>query len=215
MRYDGAMRVLFALFLLCPPVFAAESEKPFLLSPTLWDRVDPARHTEDRPFGSYLVMNLNFDAAKALYQQIDGRLGGTLDKKKARTEAHITVITPVEYDRVLKPVLDIEEIHAIAGERRIQRAGFEAICMGRARSADAKRETYFLVVESRELREIRREVFRRFRLNGGDPSRFDPELWYPHVTIGYTGGDLHLERDGVMKGRNACWRPLRILSKPK
>lgn len=192
-----------------------DGANPFFISPTLWDPVETVTHTEDRPFGSYLTMNLNFEAAQGLFRQLDKRLDGSLDKKGARTEAHITVITPVEYDQVLKSRIKIEEIHAIAKKREIQKSGFEAVCMGRARSSDAKKETYFLVIKSEALLSVRREVFRRYRSRGGDPSRFDPELWYPHITIGYTAGDLHLERDGVRKGRNACWQPIDVLSRPQ
>ncbi|PCI39724.1 MAG: hypothetical protein COB53_02860 [Elusimicrobia bacterium] len=215
MRYDGGMRWLFPMILLSILASAEKTPPTFFVSPTLWDEVKAVRHTEKHPFGSYLARSVNFEAAQGLFRQLDKRLGNALDKQGARTEAHITVITPVEYDTVLKTHVPIAEIHEIASELKIQEAAFQAICMGRARSADGKRATYFLVVESKPLRGLRAEVFRRYRARGGEPSRFDPEHWYPHITIGYTDGDLHQQIDGVMKGRNACWHPIDVMKRPR
>lgn len=38
-------------------------------------------HTQDKPFGSYLVMNININSVKRLFTNLDGYLGGVLNKK--------------------------------------------------------------------------------------------------------------------------------------
>lgn len=152
-------------------------------------------------------MNINFAPVKELFNQINQEV--TLNKKKARTEAHITVITPVEFRNVLEPVgLDINEINRIALNNNIQKSQFDVICIGKAERES--KSTYYLVIKSEDLLKIRREVFKVYIAKGGVPSRWDPELFYPHITIGYTDRDLHLESDGVYKGINSCWRKIQL-----
>lgn len=160
-------------------------------------------------FDSYLQMNINFDPLKKLYLDLDRDLGNSLNKKNARTEAHITVITPVEYRNILEPAgISIDKINEIAEKMKIQRSEFEVICLGKAENFE--KSTYFLVIESEDLFNIRRAIFQEYVKYGGKPSRWDPELYYPHITVGYTHRDLHLEIDGVFKGLNSCWRKVDI-----
>ena len=166
-------------------------------------------HNGAGKYESYLQMNIHFPPVKKLFEDLDQDLGNSLNKKNARTEAHITVITPVEYRNILEPAgISIQRINDIAMEMKIQQSDFEVVCLGKAESYE--KSTYFLVVESEELLNIRRAIFKEYTKFGGKPSRWDPELFYPHITVGYSHRDLHLESDGVFKGYNSCWRKIKI-----
>ena len=131
-----------------------------------------------------------------------------LNKINARTEAHITVVTPIEFHRVLRDKLTIQEIHQIATKLNIQQSKFKVVCLGKGESVvDSRAEqTYYLVVDAPNLLKIRKEIFRLFKSRGGNVSKFAPDLFYPHITIGYTNNDLYLESNGVIKGKNSCFR---------
>ncbi len=165
-------------------------------------------HTEDKPFGSYLGMNIHFKPIKSLFKNLDQFLKGSLNKKQARSEAHITIITPPEYDNVLKEHISIQEINEIARSHSIQQSKFTPVCIGRGEFKKAK--TYYLVVRSMALLKIRRKIFELFKSRGGKTSQFDPNLFYPHITIGYTDGDLHMGPHGVKKGINSCFGKIEI-----
>lgn len=154
-------------------------------------------------------MNINFAPVKSLFEDLDQDLGNSLNKKNARKEAHITVITPVEYRKILEPAgLSIQKINKMAKELNIQQSEFEIICLAKAERFE--KSTYYLVVDSQDILNIRRTIFREFTKLGGKPSQWDPELFYPHITVGYSHRDLHLETDGIYKGYNSCWRKVDI-----
>lgn len=159
-------------------------------------------------YDSYLAMNLPFGPAADLRRAIEERFGDKLDH---RGEAHVTVVTPTEFSGVLSAVLSMEEIDTWAREARLQRAKLTPLCLGRARLRIKERleSAYFLVLDAPELVRLRERIFARFVERGGEPSRFDPRLFYPHVTLGYTVRDLHFE-DGLRKGVNACIAPVRV-----
>lgn len=175
-------------------------------------------HGGPGPFGSYLAMELPFAPVDRLRQALEERLGKAL---KHRGEAHVTVITPPEYDRWLRPHLTIAEVDEIALAGGIQRARFTVRCLGRA-SAELERDgstedietarAYFLVIASDDLLAIRRAVHRALLARGGDAGGFDPERWQPHITVGFTHRDLH-ERDGARKGPESCWAPVREIGR--
>jgi 2'-5' RNA ligase len=156
-----------------------------------------------------LALNVPYAPVRALRAQLDRALGHELDFFKRWNpvgEAHVTVINPVEYYRVLagghpeKPLVSIERIGAIAREMNIQSADLKVLGLGSGEATlNGKAEqTYFLVVESKKLRAIRARIHREFVANGGDAKAWDPASFYPHVTVGYTLRDLH-ESDGVLK----------------
>lgn len=156
-----------------------------------------------------LALNVPYAPVRAVRDQLGRALGRELEFFKRwnpEGEAHVTVINPVEYYRVLaggnleKPLLSIERIGAIAREMNLQSADMSVIGLGRGEATlDGKVEqTYFLVVESKKLLAVRARVHREFVAKGGDAKAFDPAAFYPHITIGYTKRDLH-ENDGVIK----------------
>lgn len=99
----------------------------------------------------------------------------------------------------------MEEIDSIALKRKIQSSKFKIVCIGRGQVKLPQGElaTYFLVVQSQDLLEIRKEIGNLFLQKGGDPKMFRVENFYPHITLGFTEKDLH-ESDGVLKSNQSC-----------
>lgn len=184
----------------------------FSIENSLKDKVTFVSHETPGQWSSYLAMNIKFEPVKTLFNSLDERLSGTLNKQNARTEAHITVITPVEFHNVLRDKVSISEVHKIAQAMQIQNSEFEIVCLGRGEAmVDQQLEqTYYLVVNSPRLLQIREAVFNLYKSRGGKPNLFDPELFYPHITIGYTKDDLHLGSHGVIKGKNSCFADIEV-----
>jgi 2'-5' RNA ligase len=160
-------------------------------------------HWGPKRFDTSLAMNLPYADVLNLRQQLNAHLGTELNfftGWNPKGEAHITTITPVEYFDVLKEYLEIDRIEEIADRMDIQYAEVSVVGLGVGRAVlNGKEEsTYFIVVESEELLAIRRKIHEEFVANGGDEDAFDPENFYPHITVGYTVRDLH-EQDGVLK----------------
>lgn len=154
-------------------------------------------HRDSELFGTYLALDLPFAPFDVLRRNLSLILGKTL---KTRNEAHITVITPPEYDGVLKGVVSIDEIEGIAFSAGLQSSQVQSLGVGRcfATIGGEQAETYFVLVQSDALLRIRQEIARLFVSRGGDPGRFRAEHFFPHVTVGFTVRDLH-ESDGIIK----------------
>jgi len=160
-------------------------------------------HQGTGAFESTLAMSVKYLPVKNVKAQLETFLGKKLDFFKLwnpEGEAHVTVVTPVEYFDVLKSKLTMTEIEAIADRYDIQKARLMILGLGSAKAwVDGKEEeTFFLIVDSYELRNIRQMIFYEFTRRGGDRSAFDPAWFFPHITIGFTKRDLH-ESDGVKK----------------
>lgn len=160
-------------------------------------------HSGPGQWDNSLAMNLPYEPAMNARQDISALLGLRLDYFKGwdqRGEAHITVITPVEYWDVLRNKLTMAEINAIALGSGIQTSDVKLLGVGSGAAVlNGKREeTYFIIAESKNLSQIRRKIAHRFIEKGGRPDLFDPESFYPHITLGYTLRDLHIT-DGVIK----------------
>jgi 2'-5' RNA ligase len=160
-------------------------------------------HQGEGRFDSTLAMSVRYTPISKLRLQIETALNKKLDYFKlwnAEGEAHITVVTPLEYFDVLKSKLSMSEIEAIADRYDIQQSRLMILGMGSGKTMieGKEEETFFLIVDSYELRTIRQMIFYEFTRRGGDRSGFDPAWFFPHITIGYTKRDLH-EADGVIK----------------
>jgi 2'-5' RNA ligase len=164
--------------------------------------------TRGGQWDSYLTMNLPYEPVSALYKQLEKQLGLKLI---SRGEAHITIITPPEYFDVLRSKISIDEINQIARQMNVQKSKFEVLGVGRGEALieNTREQTYFIVVRSPELVNIRKKIFETFVKNGGDPHRFDPMNYNPHVTIGFTKRDLH-ESDGFIKGIGSLFSDLKV-----
>jgi 2'-5' RNA ligase len=160
-------------------------------------------HSGPGQWDSALAMNLPYEPAMNARLDIAVLLGQKLDYFKGwnpRGEAHITVITPGEYWDALRQKLTMAEINAIALDLCIQSSDVRPLGIGSGRAVlnGKMEETFFFISESQNLLRIRREIARRFEEKGGRQGLFDPEKFYPHITIGYTLRDLHIQ-DGVIK----------------
>jgi 2'-5' RNA ligase len=160
-------------------------------------------HRGDGPFESALAMSIRYEPFKNLRQQLNKALEKDLDYFRGwnvEGEAHITVVTPGEFDNVLKPKMSMKEIEAIADRYEIQKAKISILGVGSGKAfIDGKNEeTYFVIVDSYDLRLIRQMIFYEFTRRGGDRSAFDPTWFFPHITVGFTKRDLH-ETDGILK----------------
>lgn len=165
--------------------------------------VEFIEYSGDGEWDNYLTVNLPFEPMAELFRQL------LIAKRKPLTnrgEAHITVITPVEYWKVLKPKgLSMDEINGLARERNIQATNFEVVCLGRGETLlDKKTEqAYFVVVTSPQLVNFRKDIQSLFVAKGGSAADFVPDQFYPHITLGFTKRDLH-ESDGIIKDARSC-----------
>ncbi len=123
------MKYLLLLFFVVTQVQAGPSE--FKLSKKVFDNRSLAfiPHQGDGPFDTYLTMEIQFEPMAELFKQllIQKRMPLT-----SRGEAHITVITPIEFNDVLKSKLSMKEIDDVAKEAVIQSSKFETICVGKS-----------------------------------------------------------------------------------
>ncbi len=175
---------------------------PILLTSDIDQSMPFLAKAEPKPFGSYLMQNIFYPPFEDARKQVEQQLNITLQN---RGEAHITIVTPPEFDQVLKNRLTMEEINQIASDMKIQNTPFKAVCVGRGQLGED--QTYFVVVRSRQLFLIRQAIYKRYVANGGDRADWDPNRFYPHITLGYTKRDLHLE-DGVIKDESSCQWPI-------
>jgi 2'-5' RNA ligase len=154
-------------------------------------------------FDNYLAMNLPYPPMQELF----GELAAVSPRPlKTRGEAHITVITPVEYWNDLRPYgITISDIDQIAERLHIQSSQFNVLCLGRGsiRQGAQMEHTFYVVVQSKDLFVIRQQVQKLLLARGGRTSAFNPYGFHPHITLGFTSRDL-FEADGVIKDVRSC-----------
>ncbi len=160
------------------------------------------KHEEKGAFKSYLAMNLPYSDFEKIRESFETK---NHLKLLNRGEAHITVVTPPEYDKVLSKKVSIKEIHALAEKMNIQESSFQKVCVGKGTGKvdGHDQNTYFVVIHSDRLFEIRKAIQDLYVSRGGKAKDFNADSYYPHVTLGYTKRDLHAE-DGVMKDASSC-----------
>lgn len=204
------MKLLFILvFILILPLQIATAKEFRLSKEVLNSKSIPfIAHKGKGPFSSYLAMNIPFPPMADLFKQL---LIQQKTKMTNRGEAHITVITPVEYFQVLKKHLNIDEINSIAKAMQIQKTIFsiKGIGMGKKTLKGRAHKTFYVLVVSKKLIEIRTAIQKAYIKAGGKASDFNPKLFYPHITLGYTQRDLHLS-DGIKKDLSSFWQPLTL-----
>jgi len=146
--------------------------------------------SENGPYGSYITRNLDYPRYEKVFEQ----LKKDYPQLKNRGEAHITVLTPVEYYCNFKPAgTTIKQLEEMIGPF-INENGFKvnfSIKSIGSHQVDEK-ETFFIIVDSLDLIKLRKK-WATLPNNG-----FKPELFYPHITIGFTDQDLHSSQ-GVIK----------------
>lgn len=166
-------------------------------------------HQGPGQFDTYLTLELPFSPAAEFFKQL------LLLKRfqlANRGEAHITVISPVEFWKKLETRLTMQEIDKLALDENLQSMKFDVKClgMGEALVGNKREKAFYLVIESFELMNFRTKIRDLFVSKGGDPALFNPKDWYPHITIGFTLRDLH-ESDKVYKNEASCHLPINLI----
>ncbi|KTC66778.1 hypothetical protein Lbir_3080 [Legionella birminghamensis] len=191
-----------ALLLLSMSTYALE-QIPISKSIYINDDLSFESHRGSGPFDTAIAMNIQYATVKSIRDKLSAYLQYPLrfftDWNKDG-EAHITVITPPEYTYIIKKYLSIDRIEEIALQNYIQNSDLDVLGLGRgvAKIQGKAEETYFIIMKSKNLLNIRQKVYEEFVKNGGDKNAWDPDHFYPHITIGYSLRDLH-EADGVIK----------------
>lgn len=149
-------------------------------------------------FKNYISLNLTYTTYFEKLQKLEKMLHHPL---KNRGEAHITLITPPEYSH-LRLRLSDAEIHQQAELFLKSEPQFNEVCIGSGESLiDQKKEaTYYVVVESSDFIKFRKKLAQLSQL---PVTEFNPDLFYSHITLGFTSRDLHFE-DGVIKNKQSC-----------
>lgn len=160
-------------------------------------------HQGEGPFDTTLAMNVQNAPVKAIRDNLSEILNYDLQFFKLwnpNGEAHITVITPPEYFTVIKQFVSIERIEQIALRMHIQYSDLTILGIGRgeAQINNKAEETYFIIAQSQNLLRIRQEIYKEYLQNGSPAKAWNPNHYYPHITIGFSLRDLH-EVDSVIK----------------
>lgn len=153
----------------------------------------------------YVSLDLDFEPFAALRTDVEKRNG---IKLQHRSEAHVTLVTPPEFDLLVK-VLAPAEIRGVFEKHIDPKATtLKAVCVGQGvvEKNQKKEQTWFVVVEMPSAQVARRALAALFIKKGGS-SKFKPEEFYPHVTLGFDPHDLHIQ-DGVVKNKTTCKYPL-------
>lgn len=149
-----------------------------------------------------LAMSLPVEPVKPLVPRIEAAFGVTL---KPLGEARITVLTAPEAGELAKAGLGMQDIEREFASG-IQAIPYEVLCVGEAVSTkDSTLKAYYLVVRSAGLVDLRARILAMAKERAGSkPVKFEPEAFYPHVTVGFTRRDLDMEDDGVRKDGRTC-----------
>ncbi|UOF01970.1 2'-5' RNA ligase family protein [Bdellovibrio reynosensis] len=149
---------------------------------------------------SYLSLDLAYAPFEKIRKDLEAQDQLQLQH---RGEAHITVITPPEF-KILQKKVSMKEIETLAAEMGLQKSAPQLLCVGKSslQISGKMESTYYVVVESERLYQIRKAVGLLYHKKGGKEI-FDAENYHPHVTLGFTKRDLHIE-DGVKKNASSC-----------
>jgi hypothetical protein len=167
----------------------------------------PAAASSPTDTKNYVSLDLDYSEYKSIYDKLVKKVGPL----KNRGEAHVTLITPPEF-KVLTASpgtkLTPEKIHAFFKNAAPSEKDFSKICIGRGllKKGQSELKTYYVVLKSDRLRKLREELSAE---SGLSPQQFDPDLFFPHITLGFTERDLFYE-DGVIKTAKSCSPKIQI-----
>ena len=146
-----------------------------------------------------LIRSVDFKSVNGLIPQIEYFFRNELAFQRLddRNEAHITVITPPEGQSGFLPgrvgidqVLPTRDM-ILKYKPTIQQTQFEVRCLGMQQNSKGN-IVFYLIVRSADIMNIRREIE---NIVNQKPEKAVPfkaeENYYPHITIGYVGGDVH------------------------
>jgi hypothetical protein len=146
--------------------------------------------------GTFLTVVLPKDPFIALHDDVVAASGANL---MSRGEAHVTVITPPEYE-TLKNQITMDEIDALAASQDLQATTITPVCLGVGKLSLAM-QTVYVVATAPGLFDFRHQVQSLNETRGG--SGFDADRFWPHATVGFTVRDLFIE-DGIVKDASSC-----------
>lgn len=164
-----------------------------------------------KEFDNALAMNIPYEPVLAVRQQLQAAYPRSLFFFKGwmpEGEAHVTVITPIEFRDMQRGMkagaagFSMTQIGDVAKAEGIQHSDLKILGLGsgRAQLEGQEEEAFFIVVESKALIRLRRKIHERYVASGGNATAFEPEHFYPHITVGFTKRDRDLhEADGVIK----------------
>lgn len=150
---------------------------------------------------SYVSLDLEYPEYQQTLNKLDTFLGSNLVN---REEAHITVLTPPEFKTISTNAAP-ETIHQEWEDWKSKK--FKKVCLGEGIFKEKKKilKTYYVVVESSELLAFRKYLKAKYNVKD-----FNAEIFYPHITLGFTEKDLHFEQ-GVIKDQKSCPQELQHL----
>lgn len=154
------------------------------------------------PPANYISYDFPFAAFDHTRVELEARAG---TKLATRGEAHITVVTPPEFQKLVKVLAPGIVRTTIAAEIHPATPDVKAHCVGQGTHKND--QTWFVVVESSSLKRAREALAKLFIAGGGAAADFNAGEFYPHVTLGFVNRDLHLQ-DGVVKDLTSCKFPL-------
>lgn len=186
-------------------------QSPLLRSEEEWPvKIELDRNLEDITLArtnnsqSYISYDVNVNGVADLLNPIQERYQLLL---QSRGEAHITLLTPDELG-VLKKVLPLSFIQDFFEKSRPE-VKLNIYCLGKGEALlkNKLEKTFFLVIHSKELVKLRQQLFQIAIKRGVQTElvkeKFIPDLYFPHITIGFTKEDLHYQQ-GVVKNDQSC-----------
>lgn len=195
------MKFSFLILLFIFTISPVESKEKVKLSNEIY---------KDVPFSSQfidsgaLIRNVNYGPVRKLIPQLE-RIFKL--KLKSRGEAHITTITPPEAEgwfsnhKGINYLISSKELHQKYFPI-LQKKKFKVLCVGRQKNKKGN-IVFYLVVETPDLLAVRKNIQAEVEMRAkfsGLKSNFKAASFYPHITIGFVGGDVH----GVSKGPETC-----------
>lgn len=192
-------------------ILSVQTAWSFELSPTAFHGGTLGPSAADAHYVTYDLSHAPFEKLRI---ELESHLGLKL---KHRGEAHITIVTPPEFE-VLSKFMKPEDIRRLTRETFFKSAvsqgadvKIESVCIGQGTlrpsrvaspaadpGAAVAEQTWFVVVKF-PLAVRARETL----AHAAPGSKFHPRDFHPHVTLGFLNRDLH-SQDGVVKDLSSC-----------
>ncbi|MDA9951556.1 hypothetical protein N9D31_03165 [Oligoflexaceae bacterium] len=171
-------------------------------------RIKSMQKFESRYFGegdmnAALAMKISYLPVVKIRRQIEASLYNGKRLKfltawEPNGEAHVTTIGPFEYQKCMwskkrgLSVLHMKQIEQLALKMQIQKSDLKIQALGVAfKKFEDLESSHFILVRSNNLLRIRRAVYAWYLRKGGEVGCWNPNLFFPHITVGYTHEDIH------------------------
>lgn len=193
-----------AIVMLATLTSTQEAKAQIVLNKNIFRNVPfSSQYSED---GS-LIRSVDFRSVNDLIPQLEKAFERELNGKKLedRNESHITVITPPEGKTGFFPGnvgIDLEyPTNVMISDHKniLQSTEFDVVCLG-MQSNEKGNIVFYLVVNSDDIMGIRSAIEEKVKQKNPNTTFSAKENYYPHITIGFIGGDVF----GVSKGTDTC-----------